>query len=110
MSLMISRRYFLKAGSVAVAGAAVGPSFLFGRAEKDHPIIIAIFQRGAADGISMVVPFGDKNYYSVRPNIAIAQPKGGAADSTIDLDGYFGLHPALAPFKPLYDEGHLAIV
>ena len=101
-----------------MASFAAAPSFLqrtalgqtLGGAGKDKPIVIAIFQRGAADGISMVVPFGDKNYYSVRPNIAIAQPKGGAADATLDLDGYFGLHPALAAFKPIYDEGHLAIV
>src|SRR5215813_6319592 len=62
------------------------------------------------DGISAVIPFGDKNYYSVRPNISVPEPKTGNADAAIDLDGYFALHPALAPFKPIYDEGHLAIV
>jgi uncharacterized protein (DUF1501 family) len=110
MSLMISRRYFLKAGSVAVAGAAVGPSFLFGRAEKDHPVFIAIFQRGAADGISMVVPFGDKNYYAVRPQIAIPEPSRSATERAIDLDGFFALHPALGSLKGIYDERHLAII
>jgi uncharacterized protein (DUF1501 family) len=116
--MAVTRRFFLKSSGLALASLAAAPSFLqrtalgqtLGGTGKDRPIIIAIFQRGAADGISMVVPFGDKNYYSVRPNIAIAQPKGGAADSTIDLDGYFGLHPSLAPFKTIYDEGHLAIV
>jgi hypothetical protein len=110
MSLMVSRRYFLKAGSVAVAGAAVGPSFLFGRAEKDHPVFIAIFQRGAADGISMVVPFGDKNYYAVRPQIAIPEPSRSATERAIDLDGFFALHPALGSLKGIYDERHLAII
>lgn len=116
--MAVTRRFFLKSSGLALASLAAAPSFLkrtalgqtLGGTGKDKPIIIAIFQRGAADGISMVVPFGDKNYYGVRPNIAIAQPKGGAADSTIDLDGYFGLHPSLAPFKTIYDEGHLAIV
>src|SRR5438477_6621568 len=110
MSLLISRRYFLKAGGVALAGVAAGPSLLFGRAEKDHPIFIAIFQRGAADGISMVVPFGDRNYYSVRPQIAIPEPLGSSEDRAIDLDGFFALHPALSSLKPIYDERHLAIV
>lgn len=101
-----------------MASLAGAPSFLkrtalaqaTGGASKDRPIIIAIFQRGAMDGISAVVPFGDRNYYSVRPQIALPQPRSGNADSAIDLDGYFGLHPALAHFKPIYDEGHLAIV
>ena len=114
----VSRRLFIRSSSVALASFAAAPSFLTrtvlaqtaGVAGKDRPIIIAIFQRGAMDGISAVIPFGDKNYYSVRPNIAVPEPKAGAADTALDLDGYFALHPALAPFKPIYDEGHLAIV
>ena len=77
---------------------------------KDRPIIIAIFQRGAADGISMVVPFGDKSYYQLRPQIAIPEPSRIVEDRAIDLDGFFGLHPALASLKPIYDESRLAIV
>ena len=97
---------------------AAAPSFLkrtalaqtLKGAGKDHPIIIAIFQRGAMDGISAVIPFGDKNYYSVRPNIAVPEPRNGNADAAIDLDGFFALHPALSGFKPIYDAGNLAIV
>ena len=97
---------------------AAAPSFLkraaFAQtikgAGKDRPIIIAIFQRGAMDGISAVIPFGDKNYYSVRPNIAVPEPRNGNADAAIDLDGFFALHPALSGFKPIYDAGNLAIV
>src|SRR5262249_46242030 len=91
-------------------GAAAGPSLLFGRAEKDRPIFIAIFQRGAADGISMVVPFGDRNYYAVRPQIAIAEPTRSGDERAIDLDGFYALHPALRSLKTIYDERHLAIV
>jgi uncharacterized protein (DUF1501 family) len=116
--MAVTRRFFLKSSGLALASFAAAPSFLkrtalaqtIGGTGKDRPIIIAIFQRGAADGISMVVPFGDKSYYSVRPNIAIAEPKSGNAETAIDLDGYFGLHPALASFKPIYDAGNLAIV
>lgn len=95
---------------IALAGFARGPSFLFGRPGKDRPILIVIFQRGAADGISMVAPFGDKHYYSVRPQIAIPEPSRSGEDRAIDLDGFFALHPALGSLKPIYDEHHLAII
>jgi uncharacterized protein (DUF1501 family) len=114
--MMITRRFFLKSSGLALVSFASAPSFLKRAAlaqtlaGKDRPIIIAIFQRGAADGLSMVVPFGDKNYASARPALAIPEPKSGNADAAIDLDGFFALHPALAPFKPIYDAGHLAIV
>src|SRR5438067_3247633 len=116
--MAISRRYFLKAGGVALASFAATPSFLVrtslaqtnaGRG-TDRPILIAIFQRGAADGISMVVPFGDKNYAGLRPQISIPEPSRGNDERAIDLDGFFGLHPSLDTLKPIYDEGHLAVV
>src|SRR2546429_7126353 len=59
--------------------------------------LVVLFQRGAADGLNIVVPFGESNYYRMRPTIAIPQPKRGGADAAIDLDGFFGLHPSLAP-------------
>jgi uncharacterized protein (DUF1501 family) len=117
--MAVTRRFFLKSSGLAMVSLAAAPSFLTRTAlgqtlaakGKDRPIVIAIFQRGAMDGISAVVPFGDRNYYSVRPNIAVPQPKSGASnDAAIDLDGYFGLHPALLSFKPLYDAGNLAII
>jgi uncharacterized protein (DUF1501 family) len=76
-------------------------------------ILVAIFQRGAADGLNVVVPHGEKAYYSLRPSIAIPRPSSDPArkdDAAIDLDGFFGLHPALAPLKPLWDAKQLAIV
>ncbi len=106
----MNRRYFIKSGAVALASFATAPSFITrtafaqsaSKSGRDRPVIIAIFQRGAVDGISMVVPFGDSHYKSVRPQIAIESP--------IDLDGFFGLHPSLDSLKPIYDEGHLAVV
>jgi uncharacterized protein (DUF1501 family) len=75
-------------------------------------ILVAIFQRGAADGLNVVVPHGEKAYYTLRPTIAVPRPALGdkAQDAAIDLDGFFGLHPSLVPLKPLFDQGHLAIV
>ncbi len=73
-------------------------------------ILVAIFQRGAADGLNIVVPHGEQRYYGLRPTIAIPRPARGAEDSAIDLDGFFGLHPSLSSLKPLWDQQHLAIV
>jgi uncharacterized protein (DUF1501 family) len=72
--------------------------------------LIAIFQRGAVDGLNVVVPFGESSYYDARPSIAIPKPQGGNAEAAINLDGFFGLHPSLSPFKPLWDSKRLAIV
>ena len=76
-------------------------------------VLVAIFQRGAADGLNVVVPHGEKAYYAMRPTIAVPRPSTSgdrAQDAAIDLDGFFGLHPSLAPLKPLFDQKHLAIV
>ena len=112
-----SRRFFLKSSGLAMASFAAAPSFLVRAAmaqgttpSKDRPILIAIFQRGAADGVSVVPPFGDRNYAKARPQIAVPEPTRSGAESAIDLDGFFGLHPALSPLKPIYDEGKLAVV
>jgi uncharacterized protein (DUF1501 family) len=114
---MHSRRLFLKNSALAMVGIGSAPAWL-GRAlyASDAPsprkkVLVAIFQRGAVDGLNMVVPFGEKRYYEIRPNIAIPAPGSRAAgDCAVDLDGFFGLHPALAPLKPIYAAGKLAIV
>jgi len=68
--------------------------------------LVCLFQRGAADGLNVVVPHGEQAYYDMRPTIAVARP--GQAAGAIDLDGFFGLHPSLAPLKPLWDQKLLA--
>jgi uncharacterized protein (DUF1501 family) len=115
---MTTRRFFLKSSGLALAslGAVTNsPSFLTrALAESNQKgkrrILVAIFQRGAMDGLNAVVPYGDSAYYDLRPTLAIPRPKAGEPTTAIDLDGFFGLHPALAPFKPIYDEKQLAIV
>jgi uncharacterized protein (DUF1501 family) len=110
-----SRRYFLRQGGVAMVGLSTMPTFLQ-RAVAATPSItgkkqlVVLFQRGAADGLNIVVPFSEPNYYRLRPTIAIPQPRRGGADAAIDLDGYFGLHPSLAPLAPLFQKTQLAIV
>jgi uncharacterized protein (DUF1501 family) len=108
---MISRRVFVKNGGLALLSLGFAPAFLARTVEAAaarRKILIAIFQRGAVDGLNMVVPFGERAYYAARPSIAIPQP--GRDDAAIDLDGFFGLHPRLAPLKPLWDAKQLAVV
>lgn len=112
---MTSRRIFLKSSAVAMFGIGSAPLWLSRAAYAENSsgkrkkILVAIFQRGAMDGLNVVVPHGEAAYYTLRPNLAIPRPDG-TANSAIDLDGYFGLHPALQPLKPIYDSGQLAIV
>jgi uncharacterized protein (DUF1501 family) len=110
-----TRRTFLKGGALACVALGAAPRFLVRTALAQEragkpKVLIAIFQRGAVDGLSMVVPHGDPDYYSSRGSIAIARPAPGTADAAVDLDGFFGLHPALAPLKPLWDDRRLAVV
>ncbi len=110
----MQRRYFLKSGAIALATMGLSPSFLrrmtYGLelpGVQKGKVLICLFQRGAADALNVVVPFGEPSYYRLRPSIAIPAPSSGAR-SAIDLDGFFGLHPSLAPLKPLWDAGLLA--
>src|SRR5215468_6321896 len=134
----MNRRFFLKNSGVALASisaATMSPSFLTRALAQSNgkgrrKILIAIFQRGAMDGLSAVIPYGDPEYYTLRSSIAIprpgapssaqvspqagpqAGPQGGLPNQSpaIDLDGFFALHPALIAFKPVFDSGQLAIV
>jgi uncharacterized protein (DUF1501 family) len=115
--MSLSRRIFLRNSALAMVGVGSAPLWLERAAlAQDAPgrknkVLVAIFQRGAADGLNIVVPHGEQGYYDLRPSIAIPRPSpGAAAESAIDLDGFFGLHPALAPLKPLWDLQQLAIV
>jgi uncharacterized protein (DUF1501 family) len=114
MAMGVSRRAFLKNGGVAMIGMSTLPAFLR-RAIAATPAsnrkkLVVLFQRGAADGLNIVVPFAEPNYYRIRPTIAIPQPKRGGELAALDLDGFFGLHPSLAPLVPLFQKQQLAIV
>ncbi len=109
-----SRWYFMKQGGIAMVGLSTVPAFLQ-RAIAATPAegkkqLVVLFQRGAADGLNIVVPFAEPNYYRMRPTIAIPQPKRGGADAVLDLDGFFGLHPSLAPLVPMFQKSQVAIV
>ena len=108
---MISRRIFLKDGGLALVSLGFAPAFLartVAATASSRRVLITIFQRGAVDGLNMIVPFGERDYYAARPSLAIARP--GGQDSALDLDGFFGLHPRLAPLKPLYEARQMAVV
>jgi uncharacterized protein (DUF1501 family) len=118
-----TRRYFLKSAGLTLFGVGFVPSFVRCAAfALDQPsvssrkkILVAIFQRGAADGLNIVVPFAEKEYYRLRPTINIAEPRSSAAGNSdasaaIDLDGFFGFHPSLASLKSLFDARRLAVI
>jgi uncharacterized protein (DUF1501 family) len=122
-SLSVSRRFFLKQGALAFAsigaGAMLGPAFLRasalqgegGKSAGGRRVLVCVFQRGAVDGLSMVAPCGEAAYYRWRREIALAGPGGQrGGEGALDLDGFFGLHPAMADLHPLFGAGELAVV
>jgi uncharacterized protein (DUF1501 family) len=107
---MITRRIFLRNSALAVVGTAAVPSFLtraaYGAESPSGKTkrLVVIFQRGAADGLNIAVPHGEPSYYTMRPSINIPR------NAVIDLDGFFGLHPSMSAFQPLWEQKHLAII
>jgi uncharacterized protein (DUF1501 family) len=105
----------MRDGALALVALGAAPPFVMrtalaqSRAARGK-VLIVVFQRGAVDGLSMVVPHGDRQYYDARGAIAIARPAPGTSDTTLDLDGFFGLHPSLAGLEPLWKERRLAVV
>ena len=108
--MSITRRVFVRNSALAVVGTTAIPSFLtraaFGASEPGTrpKRLVVIFQRGAADGLNIVVPHGERAYYAMRPSINIA------SKDVLDLDGFFGLHPAMGSLQPLWNARQLAIV
>lgn len=116
--MAISRRVFVKSGGLALVSLGMDPLFLARAAYASYrplppcaapcrlcrPVLVCLFQRGAVDGLNMIVPHGDPLYYRERPRIAVAER------DVVDLDGYFGLHPRLAVLKPLWDQKVLAAI
>src|SRR5678816_2311873 len=111
----MQRRVFVKNGALALVTLGLSPTFLrrtaFGMelaGARKGKVLVCLFQRGAADALSMVVPHGEEAYYRLRPSIAIPRPSRTGDDGAIDLDGFFGLHPSLSSLVPLYRQGMLA--
>lgn len=115
----MDRRYFLKTGGIGLASfglMAAAPNFLHqfanAAALRDsngkRKILITIFQRGAVDGLNVIVPHGESEYYNLRRTIAIAKPN--EIDGAINLDGFFGLHPALKPLEKFWQSKQLAVI
>lgn len=106
----LTRRYFLKSSGAVAAYLGVSaalPTAAWARmiAQPVTPkrTLVVLFLRGGADGLNMVVPYGDKAYSELRKGIAVAAP--GSNGGAIDLDGFFGLNPRMGALKPLFDEG-----
>jgi len=109
----MQRRAFVKAGACALVALAGPPRFLVraaAAAQARGKVLVAVFQRGAVDGLAMVPPHGDPGYAGARPSIGLKAPRRGAPERAVDLDGFFALHPALAPLLPLWQDHALAVV
>jgi uncharacterized protein (DUF1501 family) len=112
---MHTRRFFLKSTGLAFVSLGTAPRVFLrsaaaaaGAARKKT--LVVAFQRGACDGLNTVIPYGEDAYRGLRPTIALPAPRGGSREAALDLDGFFGLHPALEPLLPLWREGSLAAV
>ena len=110
-----SRRFFLKSAGLGLVCFGVAPRALVraayaAEATRRRKTLVVVFQRGACDGLNVIVPYGESAYRSLRPTIAVPAPRGGGKDAALDLDGFFGLHPALEPLLPLWQDKSLAAV
>jgi uncharacterized protein (DUF1501 family) len=108
---VLTRRSFLRASAITIGAMGAAPPWLLraaAHAQTSRKILVAIFQRGAADGLNIVVPFFEPRYYQVRPALAVPSP--GKTNGGLDLDGRFAFHPMLQPLKGFWDSGQLAVV
>ncbi|HWS71977.1 MAG TPA: DUF1501 domain-containing protein [Thermoanaerobaculia bacterium] len=108
-----TRRTFLKSSGLALIAGGLLPNVFVrmasGATTRGRKVLVAIFQRGAVDGLNVVVPYGERAYYAARPSIAIPRP-GTGANAALDLDGFFGLHPELVSLMPFWKDRALAFV
>src|SRR5437870_13220561 len=110
---MMTRRTFVKSGACALVALAAPPRFLLRAAEAAagrRKVLVAIFQRGAVDGLSMVPPYGDVAYAAVRPCLAIQPPSHGAGDPAVAVAGVFAFHPSPAPLLAVWRTRALSVV
>ncbi|OFV87903.1 MAG: hypothetical protein A2V74_10280 [Acidobacteria bacterium RBG_16_70_10] len=112
---MLPRRVFLQSSGLALVSFGALPRLLLRAAQAADGVprrrtLVVIFQRGACDGLNTVAPWGERAYYDARRTIAVPAPRGSSRKTALDLDGFFGLHPALEPLLPLWREGSLAAV
>jgi uncharacterized protein (DUF1501 family) len=108
---MRTRRWFLQTSGLAVGVLGTSRVWLKPASAQapSRKVLVAILQRGAADGLNIVAPFSEKRYYQLRPTIAVQMP-GSQPGTSMDLDGRFALHQALQPLRGLWDSRQLAIV
>jgi len=112
-SIRIDRRRFLGSSALGAAATFTAPAWLprvarAGTASTGRDTVVIVFLRGGSDGLTMCAPHADPRLYALRPTLAIQPP--GAPNGAVDLDGFFGFAPAMAPLLPAYQAGRLAVV
>lgn len=111
----LTRRQFLSTSAKVGGILAIAPAWLprvvmAQNGDSVQDIIVTIYLRGGADGLTLCVPYGDSNYYNKRPSLSIAAPNLSDPNSARDLNGFFGLPPSMAPLLDAYTAGHLLVV
>ncbi|MGH9399287.1 MAG: DUF1501 domain-containing protein, partial [Thermoanaerobaculia bacterium] len=110
---MLDRRLFLKSSGLALVAGGFLPNVFVRMAQagatQGRKVLVGIFQRGAVDGLNVLVPYAEKSYYDARPSIAVPRP-GSGENAALDLDGFFGLHPSMAPLAPYFKDRSAAFV
>ena len=111
----LTRRFFLQSTGLLTAYVGLAPSMALARpfalasmskaTVRKNKTLVVLFLRGGADGLNIIVPHGDEHYFKLRPTIAIPGPSAKADNKCLDLDGFFGLHPRLAPMMPHFQSG-----
>jgi uncharacterized protein (DUF1501 family) len=112
---MVTRRFFLKSSGLAFVSFGLAPRAMVRAVSaadgaRRRKTLVVVFQRGACDGLNAVVPYAEERYHALRPTIALSAPGSAKGQAALDLDGFFGLHPALEPLRPLWAERSLAVV
>jgi uncharacterized protein (DUF1501 family) len=104
--MLLTRRHMLRLGAAGLASVP-GIRLALAAAPTENRVVVVLL-RGAMDGLSAVPPYADRDYAAQRGSLAFAAP--GAGNGCLDLDGRFGLHPALGELMPLWQQGELAIL
>ena len=107
----MKRRTFIQTTGLASTLPLIQPKYSWANSNQtgDENILIVVFLGGGADGLNIIAPMGDGNYFDLRPTLALQEPNTGEG-SSLDLDGFFAMHPTMTKLHQRFVNGDLAVV